>query len=133
MILIIYCRLFSCQNVNDNKFAPVFFLLIIIFLFFFLPCFIISHSCSVSHRCYCKDCLNILVGPDAFDKLKDVDPWSCFICQPSQCKGNLKLRADWSVKVQDFFANNSAMAFVRAVRMSKLPDFPRHTIMFFFT
>uniref|UniRef100_A0A3Q3CQ99 DNA (cytosine-5-)-methyltransferase n=1 Tax=Haplochromis burtoni TaxID=8153 RepID=A0A3Q3CQ99_HAPBU len=62
-------------------------------------------------RCYCKDCLNILVGPETFDKLKDVDPWSCYICKPSQCEGNLKLRADWSVKVQDFFVNNSAMEF----------------------
>nr|AKE33283.1 DNA (cytosine-5-)-methyltransferase 3 beta transcript variant X2 [Paralichthys olivaceus] len=62
-------------------------------------------------RCFCKDCLEILVGPGTFDKLKDVDPWSCFMCQPSQCKGNLKLRPDWSVKVQDFFANNSAMEF----------------------
>uniref|UniRef100_A0A669CL19 DNA (cytosine-5-)-methyltransferase n=1 Tax=Oreochromis niloticus TaxID=8128 RepID=A0A669CL19_ORENI len=62
-------------------------------------------------RCYCKDCVNILVGPETFDKLKDVDPWSCYMCKPSQCEGNLKLRADWSVKVQDFFANNSAMEF----------------------
>uniref|UniRef100_A0A3B4T5T3 DNA (cytosine-5-)-methyltransferase n=1 Tax=Seriola dumerili TaxID=41447 RepID=A0A3B4T5T3_SERDU len=62
-------------------------------------------------RCFCMDCLDILVGPGTFDKLKDVDPWSCFMCQPSQCKGNLKLRPDWSVKVQDFFANNSAMEF----------------------
>ncbi|TNN73296.1 DNA (cytosine-5)-methyltransferase 3B [Liparis tanakae] len=36
---------------------------------------------------------------------------SCYMCKPSQCDGNLKLRPDWSVKVQDFFANNSAMAF----------------------
>ncbi|KAM9856149.1 DNA (cytosine-5-)-methyltransferase 3 beta, duplicate a [Aulostomus maculatus] len=62
-------------------------------------------------RCFCKDCLEILVGPGTFDKMKDVDPWSCYICNPSQCDGNLKLRPDWSVKVQDFFANNSAMAF----------------------
>ncbi|KAM7411410.1 hypothetical protein PAMA_021413 [Pampus argenteus] len=62
-------------------------------------------------RCFCKDCLDILVGPGTFDKLKDVDPWSCFMCKPSQCDGNLKLRPDWSVKVQDLFANNSAMAF----------------------
>ncbi|XP_070824109.1 DNA (cytosine-5-)-methyltransferase 3 beta, duplicate a [Chaetodon trifascialis] len=62
-------------------------------------------------RCFCMDCLDILVGPGTFDKLKDVDPWSCFICKPSQCGGNLKLRPDWSVKVQDFFANNSAMEF----------------------
>ncbi|KAM9351026.1 DNA (cytosine-5-)-methyltransferase 3 beta, duplicate a [Symphorus nematophorus] len=62
-------------------------------------------------RCFCKDCLEILVGPGTFDKLKDVDPWSCYMCKPEQCKGNLKLRPDWSVKVQDFFVNNSAMEF----------------------
>ncbi|KAM8864274.1 DNA (cytosine-5-)-methyltransferase 3 beta, duplicate a isoform 2-T2 [Spinachia spinachia] len=62
-------------------------------------------------RCFCKDCLEILVGPGTFDELKDVDPWSCYMCKPSLCKGNLKLRPDWSVKVQEFFANNSAMAF----------------------
>uniref|UniRef100_A0A8C5G4Q9 DNA (cytosine-5-)-methyltransferase n=1 Tax=Gouania willdenowi TaxID=441366 RepID=A0A8C5G4Q9_GOUWI len=62
-------------------------------------------------RCFCKDCLEILVGPGTFTELKDVDPWSCYMCKPSECKGNLKLREDWSVKVQDLFANNSAMAF----------------------
>ncbi|XP_070695072.1 DNA (cytosine-5-)-methyltransferase 3 beta, duplicate a [Pempheris klunzingeri] len=62
-------------------------------------------------RCFCKDCLDILVCPGTFDRLKDVDPWSCFMCNPSQCDGNLKLRPDWSVKVQDFFVNNSAMEF----------------------
>ena len=63
-------------------------------------------------RCFCKDCLNILVGPETFDKLKDVDPWSCYMCLPSQCNGLLKLRPDWSVRVQEFFVNNSALAFV---------------------
>lgn len=64
-------------------------------------------------RCFCKDCLDILVGPGTFDKLKDVDPWSCYFCKPSLCDGNLKLRPDWSTKIQDFFVNNSAMEFVR--------------------
>ncbi|KAI3357484.1 hypothetical protein L3Q82_015893 [Scortum barcoo] len=62
-------------------------------------------------RCFCKDCLEILVRPGTFDKLKDVDPWSCYMCKPSECDGNLKLRQDWRVKVQDFFVNNSAMEF----------------------
>ncbi|XP_077369408.1 DNA (cytosine-5)-methyltransferase 3C-like isoform X2 [Festucalex cinctus] len=62
-------------------------------------------------RCFCKDCLEILVGEGTFRELKDVDPWSCYICQPAQCEGNLKLRPDWSVKIQEFFANNSAMEF----------------------
>ncbi|CAJ1084632.1 DNA (cytosine-5-)-methyltransferase 3 beta%2C duplicate a isoform X2 [Xyrichtys novacula] len=62
-------------------------------------------------RCFCKDCLDILVGPGTFDKMKDIDPWSCYFCKPSQCEGNLKLRPDWSVKIQDLFVNNSAMEF----------------------
>ncbi|TMS16989.1 DNA (cytosine-5)-methyltransferase 3B [Larimichthys crocea] len=62
-------------------------------------------------RCFCKDCLDILVGPGTFEKLKDVDPWSCYMCCPSECRGNLKLRPNWSVKVQDFFVNNSALEF----------------------
>nr|XP_054602069.1 DNA (cytosine-5-)-methyltransferase 3 beta, duplicate a [Nothobranchius furzeri] len=62
-------------------------------------------------RCFCKDCLEILVAEGTFEKLKDIDPWNCFMCNPSQCEGNLKLRSDWRVKVQDFFANNSAMEF----------------------
>ncbi|XP_072222812.1 LOW QUALITY PROTEIN: uncharacterized protein [Leuresthes tenuis] len=62
-------------------------------------------------RCFCKECLDILVGTGTFDRLKDVDPWSCYMCEPSQCKGNFKLRPNWSVKIQDLFANNSALAF----------------------
>ncbi|XP_037539747.1 DNA (cytosine-5-)-methyltransferase 3 beta, duplicate a [Nematolebias whitei] len=62
-------------------------------------------------RCFCKDCLNLLVTEGTFDKIQEVDPWSCYICVPSQCEGHLKLRPDWSVKLQDFFANDSAMEF----------------------
>ncbi|KAL6458865.1 hypothetical protein MHYP_G00323370 [Metynnis hypsauchen] len=62
-------------------------------------------------RCFCKDCLNMLVGPETFDKLKEVDPWSCYVCLPSKKYGVLKLRPDWSVRVQEFFANNSAFEF----------------------
>uniref|UniRef100_A0AAV2M065 DNA (cytosine-5-)-methyltransferase n=1 Tax=Knipowitschia caucasica TaxID=637954 RepID=A0AAV2M065_KNICA len=62
-------------------------------------------------RCFCKDCIEILVGAGSFDKLKEVEPWHCYMCKPSECKGFLKLRPDWSVRVQDFFANNSAFEF----------------------
>lgn len=55
----------------------------------------------------------MLVRPGNFDLLKDIDPWRCYMCEPSQCDGNLKLRPDWRVKVQDFFINNTGMEFVR--------------------
>nr|XP_061802999.1 DNA (cytosine-5)-methyltransferase 3C-like [Nerophis lumbriciformis] len=62
-------------------------------------------------RCYCKECVEILVGKGTFAELKDIDPWSCYICQPEQCKERLQIRPDWSVKIQNFFANNSGMQF----------------------
>lgn len=73
-----------------------------------------SSSSSTSPRCrsYCEDCLNILVGGGTFDSLKLLDPWICFLCQPHRPHGALVPREDWSIRVQELFANNSAMAFV---------------------
>uniref|UniRef100_H3C8M3 DNA (cytosine-5-)-methyltransferase n=1 Tax=Tetraodon nigroviridis TaxID=99883 RepID=H3C8M3_TETNG len=62
-------------------------------------------------RSYCRDCLNVLVGAGTFDSLKDLDPWICYLCQPQQPHGALVPRADWSVRVQELFANDSSIAF----------------------
>ncbi|KAF7210638.1 DNA (cytosine-5)-methyltransferase 3B-like [Nothobranchius furzeri] len=62
-------------------------------------------------RSYCEDCLNILVGPGTFESLKHLDPWICYLCQPHLPHGALVPRVDWSVQVQELFANNSAMEF----------------------
>ncbi|XP_069382324.1 uncharacterized protein [Paralichthys olivaceus] len=62
-------------------------------------------------RSFCEDCLNVLVGPGTFDSLKLQDPWICFLCQPHRAHGALIPREDWSIRVQEVFANNSAMAF----------------------
>ncbi|XP_073679162.1 DNA (cytosine-5-)-methyltransferase beta, duplicate b.3 [Garra rufa] len=62
-------------------------------------------------RCYCVDCLDILVGEGTFDRLKNLDPWTCYLCAPETSSGALKPRHDWSIRVQELFANNSAMEF----------------------
>ncbi|XP_019746219.1 DNA (cytosine-5)-methyltransferase 3B-like [Hippocampus comes] len=62
-------------------------------------------------RSYCNDCLNILVGRGTFDSLKHVDPWICYMCQDHRTHRALLPREDWSIRVQQFFANNSAMEF----------------------
>ncbi|XP_041701755.2 uncharacterized protein LOC121538067 isoform X2 [Coregonus clupeaformis] len=79
-------------------------------------------------RCFCKDCLNILVGDGTFNKLKDVDPWRCFMCLPSQCNGSLKLRPDWNMRVQEFFVNNSALEFVPHRLYPSIPAHQRRPI-----
>ncbi|KAL7864666.1 hypothetical protein AOLI_G00160860 [Acnodon oligacanthus] len=62
-------------------------------------------------RSFCMDCVDILVGKGTFDQLKDLDPWICYLCAPEKSSGALKPRHDWSIRVQEFFANNSAMEF----------------------
>ncbi|MGH0129017.1 UNVERIFIED_CONTAM: hypothetical protein FKN15_075400 [Acipenser sinensis] len=66
-------------------------------------------KCKVG--CYCIDCLEFLVGPGTFEKVKEVEPWHCYLCLPSKRYGLLKQRPNWSVKVQEFFVNTSAMEF----------------------
>ncbi|KAK5863953.1 hypothetical protein PBY51_000934 [Eleginops maclovinus] len=67
-----------------------------------------NNSCC---RSYCEDCVDILVSAGTFVSLKRVDPWICFLCQPHQPHGALIPREDWSIRVQELFANNSAMEF----------------------
>lgn len=107
-----------------------------------LPCSSVSLSpfllCSLPPRCFCKDCLDMLVRPGTFDEVKDIDPWKCYMCDPSQCSGNLKLRPNWRVKVQDFFANDTGMEFVRvtptsaAHRQLSGSIFTKHNVYFLF-
>ena len=87
---------------------------------------------SLSLRCFCKDCLDILVAPETFNKLKDIDPWSCFMCDPTQCGGggHLKRRGHWSTKVQQLFTKNSAFEFVS--ELSSLPQPLKAVILKYF-
>ncbi|XP_063064738.1 DNA (cytosine-5-)-methyltransferase 3 beta, duplicate a [Engraulis encrasicolus] len=62
-------------------------------------------------RCFCKDCLEFLIGPGTFDRMKEVEPWSCYICDPVENNGSLRLRPDWTKLVQEFFADSSALQF----------------------
>uniref|UniRef100_A0A8C1VZ55 DNA (cytosine-5-)-methyltransferase n=1 Tax=Cyprinus carpio TaxID=7962 RepID=A0A8C1VZ55_CYPCA len=62
-------------------------------------------------RCFCVDCLDILVGAGAANSARDLDPWRCYMCQPLQQYGVLKKRHDWSLKLQEFFVNDSGQEF----------------------
>ncbi|XP_030624011.1 DNA (cytosine-5)-methyltransferase 3B isoform X2 [Chanos chanos] len=62
-------------------------------------------------RCFCVDCLDILVGAGAANSARDLDPWYCYMCQPIQQYGVLKRRHDWSLKLQEFFVNDNGQEF----------------------
>ncbi|PWA29439.1 hypothetical protein CCH79_00017089 [Gambusia affinis] len=63
-------------------------------------------------RCFCVDCLDILVDPGASNNARHQDPWRCYMCQPLLQYGVLKRRHDWSLKLQEFFANDNEQEFV---------------------
>uniref|UniRef100_A0A673KE83 DNA (cytosine-5-)-methyltransferase n=1 Tax=Sinocyclocheilus rhinocerous TaxID=307959 RepID=A0A673KE83_9TELE len=62
-------------------------------------------------RCFCVDCLDILVGAGAANSARDLDPWRCYMCQPLQQYGVLKKRHNWSLKLQEFFVNDNGQEF----------------------
>ncbi|XP_058265562.1 DNA (cytosine-5)-methyltransferase 3B isoform X3 [Hemibagrus wyckioides] len=62
-------------------------------------------------RCFCVDCLDLLVGAGAANSARDLDPWLCYMCQPLQPYGVLKRRHDWSLKLQEFFVNDNGQEF----------------------
>lgn len=69
-------------------------------------------SRSASCRCFCVDCLDILVDPGTSNSARYLDPWRCYMCQPLLKYGVLKRRHDWNLKLQEFFANDNGQEFV---------------------
>uniref|UniRef100_A0A8C3SZJ9 DNA (cytosine-5-)-methyltransferase n=1 Tax=Chelydra serpentina TaxID=8475 RepID=A0A8C3SZJ9_CHESE len=62
-------------------------------------------------RCFCVECLEVLVGPGTSAKAKEQEPWSCYMCQPQKCYGVLQRRPDWNVQLQDFFTSDKGQEY----------------------
>lgn len=62
-------------------------------------------------RCFCVDCIDILVGPGASEEAKVLDPWRCYMCLPHESYGVLRRRGDWTMKLQEFFASDNGQEY----------------------
>ncbi|XDV43468.1 hypothetical protein PO909_011946, partial [Leuciscus waleckii] len=62
-------------------------------------------------RCFCVECVDLLVGPGAAQTAIKEDPWNCYMCGPKTQYGLLQRRADWTCRLQHFFANNHDQDF----------------------
>ncbi|XP_012727020.2 DNA (cytosine-5)-methyltransferase 3A isoform X3 [Fundulus heteroclitus] len=62
-------------------------------------------------RCFCVECVDLLVGQGAAVAAIKEDPWNCFMCCPKGVFGLLERRADWPSRLQTFFANNHDQDF----------------------
>uniref|UniRef100_A0A8C6SS76 DNA (cytosine-5-)-methyltransferase n=1 Tax=Neogobius melanostomus TaxID=47308 RepID=A0A8C6SS76_9GOBI len=79
-------------------------------------------------RCFCVDCLDIMVDPGASDSARHLDPWMCYMCQPLQSYGVLKRRHDWNLKLQEFFANDNGQEFEKPKIYPAVPAEQRRPI-----
>ncbi|XP_053736635.1 DNA (cytosine-5)-methyltransferase 3A-like isoform X4 [Synchiropus splendidus] len=62
-------------------------------------------------RCFCVECVDLLVGAgSALAAIKE-DPWNCYMCGPRSTYGLLRRRDDWPCRLQHFFANNHEQEF----------------------
>ncbi|NWX95148.1 DNM3B methyltransferase, partial [Nothoprocta ornata] len=62
-------------------------------------------------RCFCVECLEVLVGRGTSAKAKEQEPWNCYMCQPPRSYGVLQRRHDWSVRLQDFFSSDKGQEY----------------------
>nr|XP_004464120.2 DNA (cytosine-5)-methyltransferase 3B isoform X3 [Dasypus novemcinctus] len=57
-------------------------------------------------RCFCVECLEVLVGAGTAANAKLQEPWSCYMCVPQRCHGILRRRKDWNLRLQAFFTSD---------------------------
>ncbi|EDL78421.1 rCG64126 [Rattus norvegicus] len=62
-------------------------------------------------RCFCVECVDLLVGPGAAQAAIKEDPWNCYMCGHKGTYGLLQRREDWPSRLQMFFANNHDQEF----------------------
>uniref|UniRef100_A0A8C4XVY1 DNA methyltransferase 3 like n=1 Tax=Gopherus evgoodei TaxID=1825980 RepID=A0A8C4XVY1_9SAUR len=59
------------------------------------------------NRCYCLECLDVLVSPGTAEKIKAMNTWLCFMCVPLSSNGLLKRKKRWRAKLKCFYDQES--------------------------
>uniref|UniRef100_A0AAZ3QMC6 DNA (cytosine-5-)-methyltransferase n=1 Tax=Oncorhynchus tshawytscha TaxID=74940 RepID=A0AAZ3QMC6_ONCTS len=75
-------------------------------------------------RCFCVECVDLLVGLGSASAAIREDPWNCYMCETHNTHGLLRRRDDWPSRLQVFFANNHEQEFVTTLDAS-LPIAPQ--------
>ncbi|XP_078214841.1 DNA (cytosine-5)-methyltransferase 3-like isoform X1 [Callithrix jacchus] len=58
-------------------------------------------------RCYCFECVDILVGPGTSGKVHAMSNWVCFLCLPFSRSGLLQRRKKWHSHLKAFYDQES--------------------------
>ncbi|XP_029452802.1 DNA (cytosine-5)-methyltransferase 3B-like [Rhinatrema bivittatum] len=71
-------------------------------------CSVVMPKC---HRCFCVDCLEVLVGPGSSTEAKEQEPWNCYLCLPERRHRALQRQQDWIMRLQDFFLSDKGQEY----------------------
>ncbi|MEE6473510.1 hypothetical protein FKM82_010052 [Ascaphus truei] len=72
-------------------------------------------------RCFCVECVDLMVGPGAAQAAIKEDPWKCYMCDHKGIYGLLRRRDDWPSRMQLFYSNNHDQEFVSSPHAPCLP------------
>uniref|UniRef100_A0A8C5JK67 DNA (cytosine-5-)-methyltransferase n=1 Tax=Junco hyemalis TaxID=40217 RepID=A0A8C5JK67_JUNHY len=79
-------------------------------------------------RCFCVECLDVLVGRGTSARVKEQEPWNCYMCQPQQGRGVLQRRQDWNARLQDFFTSDKGQEYAAPKIYPTVPPAKRRPI-----
>ncbi|XP_075294454.1 DNA (cytosine-5)-methyltransferase 3B [Opisthocomus hoazin] len=79
-------------------------------------------------RCFCVECLEVLVGRGTSAKAKEQEPWNCYMCQPQRSYGVLHRRQDWNTRLQDFFTSDKGQEYAAPKIYPTVPPANRRPI-----
>ncbi|NXF37088.1 DNM3B methyltransferase, partial [Nyctibius bracteatus] len=79
-------------------------------------------------RCFCVECLEVLVGRGTSAKAKEQEPWNCYMCQPQRSYGVLQRRQDWGTRLQDFFTSDKGQEYAAPKIYPTVPPAKRRPI-----
>ncbi|KFQ44657.1 DNA (cytosine-5)-methyltransferase 3B [Nestor notabilis] len=79
-------------------------------------------------RCFCVECLEVLVGRGTSAKAKEQEPWNCYMCQPQRSYGVLQRRQDWNTRLQDFFTSDKGQEYAGTKIYPTVPPAQRRPI-----
>ncbi|NXE11516.1 DNM3B methyltransferase, partial [Lophotis ruficrista] len=79
-------------------------------------------------RCFCVECLEVLVGRGTSARAKEQEPWNCYMCQPQRSYGVLQRRQDWNTRLQDFFTSDKGQEYAAPKIYPTVPPAQRRPI-----
>ncbi|NXX96498.1 DNM3B methyltransferase, partial [Centropus bengalensis] len=89
---------------------------------------LLCSNASCCSRCFCVECLEVLVGRGTSAKAKEQEPWNCYMCQPQQSYGVLRRREDWNSRLQDFFTSDKGQEYAEPKIYPTVPPAKRRPI-----